>query len=81
MITHDMHLMTEYTNRTIVVHDGQIIADKKPSQVLTDLSLVKQAHLKESSLYTVATKLGLTAPFELVECFIQFERSVLVHGK
>jgi energy-coupling factor transport system ATP-binding protein len=81
VITHDMHLMTEYTNRTIVVHDGQIIADKKPSQVLTDLSLVKQAYLKESSLYTVATKLGFTTPFELVECFIQYERGVLAHGK
>ena len=81
VITHDMHLMTEYTNRTIVVHNGQIIADKKPSQVLTDLSLVKQAHLKESSLYTVATKLGFAEPFKLVECFIQFERSVLAYGK
>ena len=81
VITHDMHLMTEYTNRTIVVHDGQIIADKRRSQVLTDLTLVEQAHLKESSLYTVATKLGLAEPFELVECFIQYERCVLVNGK
>ena len=81
VITHDMHLMTEYTNRTIVVHDGHIIADKKPAQVLTELTLIKQAHLKESSLYTVAKRLGFTEPFELVECFIQFERSVLVHGK
>ncbi|ATP38858.1 heme ABC transporter ATP-binding protein [Solibacillus sp. R5-41] len=80
VITHDMHLMSEYTNRTIVVHDGQLIADKKPSQVLTNLSLVAQANLKESSLFTVATRLGLTEPFELVECFIQYERRVLTNG-
>ena len=81
VITHDMHLMTEYTNRTIVVHDGQVIADQKPSQVLTDLTLVQQANLKESSLYTVATKLNYAEPFELVERFIQYERSVLAHGE
>lgn len=79
VITHDMHLMTEYTNRSIVVHDGQIIADQKPSQLLTDLTLVQQANLKASSLYTVATKLNFAEPFELVERFIQYERRVLTH--
>ena len=77
VITHDMHLMTEYTNRSIVVHNGQIIADEKPAQVLTNLNLVDKANLKASSLYTVAIKLGIDEPFKLVESFIQYERRLL----
>ena len=36
MITHDMHLMLEYTNRAIVVADGQLLTIDTPAKVLTD---------------------------------------------
>ena len=81
VITHDMHLMTEYTNRSIVIHGGEVIADCKPSQVLTNPELVRMANLKESSLYEIALALDLAEPFELVERFIQFERRVAQNGK
>ena len=81
VITHDMHLMTEYTNRSIVIHGGEVIADCKPSQVLTNPELVRMANLKESSLYEIALALDLAEPFELVERFIQFERRVALNGK
>ena len=81
VITHDMHLMTEYTNRSIVIHGGEVIADCKPSQVLTNPELVRIANLKESSLYEIALTVELAEPFELVERFIQYERRVAHNGK
>lgn len=30
MITHDMHLMLEYTNRAVVIADGRLLADTAP---------------------------------------------------
>ncbi|WP_303974259.1 ABC transporter ATP-binding protein [Streptococcus merionis] len=59
MITHDMQLMLEYSDRCIVVLDGQIIADQSPVAVLSDLHLVKQAHLRETSIFTLAQRLGM----------------------
>lgn len=81
VITHDMHLMTEYTNRSIVIHGGEVIADCKPSQLLTNPELVRKASLRESSLFDVALALNMEEPFVLVERFIQYERRVARHGK
>ena len=46
MITHDMHLMLEYTNRAIVLADGKMIADTTPATVLTDEMVTERAYLK-----------------------------------
>ncbi|MBO5122875.1 MAG: ABC transporter ATP-binding protein, partial [Oscillospiraceae bacterium] len=48
LITHDMHLMLEYTPRAIVFHGGRVIADKTAAEVLNDPAIVKEAHLKET---------------------------------
>lgn len=50
MITHDMHLMLEYTPRALVFSDGQLIADRRASEVLCDPKLIERAALKETSL-------------------------------
>ncbi len=59
MITHDMQLMLEYSDRCVVLLDGQIIADQSPITVLSDLDLVHQAHLRETSIFTLAQRLGV----------------------
>lgn len=46
MITHDMHLMLEYTDRAIVIADGELIADDKPAKVLTNEAVADRAYLK-----------------------------------
>ncbi|WP_353854146.1 ABC transporter ATP-binding protein [Bacillus sp. Bos-x628] len=74
MITHDMHLMLEYTTRTIVISDGEKIADDTPSKVLTDQLLVQKASLKETSLYELALKADWPNPNELVDRFIEVDR-------
>ena len=51
MITHDMHLMLEYTPRALVFSDGQLIADRRASEVLCDPELIERAALKETSLF------------------------------
>lgn len=74
MITHDMHLMLEYTNRSIVIANGKLLADSTPVNVLSNTFLVEQASLKETSLYTLAVKAGLDSPEALTESFIDYDR-------
>ena len=81
MITHDMHLMLEYTPRALVFSDGQLIADCRASQVLCDPSLVARAALKETSLFTLANRCEITSPESFVERFIHEDREVRSHGR
>lgn len=76
MITHDMHLMLEYTERAIVLYDGKIIADTSPVKVLTNSQLVERASLKETSLFTFAQHLGLDDPFLFTENFMTYDQEV-----
>jgi len=73
LITHDMHLMLEYTDRTIVMGDGQILMDAAPATILTDSDIIKRASLAETSLYTLA-KMHQLDPTEFVAKFVQTER-------
>lgn len=74
MITHDMHLMLEYTDRAIVIADGHLLSDAKPSVVLTDEDIATKAYLKKTSLYDLAVKCGIEDPSMFVEQFIYYER-------
>ena len=81
MITHDMHLMLEYTPRALVFSDGQLIADRSAAAVLCDESLITQAALKETSLFTLANRCGITPPEAFVERFIEEDREVRDNGR
>lgn len=76
MITHDMHLMLEYTNRAIVVADGQLLTIDTPAKVLTDETITAPAYLKQTSLYEMAVKCGIEDPSQFVQRFINYERAV-----
>ena len=76
MITHDMHLMLEYTDRAIVIADGKMLADDTPAHILTNEEISDRAYLKKTSLYDLALRCGITDPTAFVECFIQYEREV-----
>lgn len=77
MITHDMHLMLEYTDRAIVLADGQMIADDTPARILTNEEISDRAYLKKTSLYDLALKCGIGEPDQFAERFIAYERE---HG-
>ncbi len=74
MITHDMHLMLEYTDRAVVIADGQMIADDTPANVLTSAEISDRAYLKQTSLYEMAKQCGIESPSAFVESFINYER-------
>ncbi|NBH83682.1 ATP-binding cassette domain-containing protein [bacterium C-53] len=74
MITHDMHLMLEYTDRAIVIADGQLLADDTPANVLTNEVIADKAYLKKTSLYDLAVRCGIPEPSQFVERFIHHER-------
>ena len=76
MITHDMHLMLEYTNRAIVVADGKLLTIDTPAKVLTNETITAPAYLKQTSLYEMAVKCGIEDPSQFVQRFINYERAV-----
>ena len=79
LITHDMHLMLEYTPRAVVFHDGQVIADKSAAEVLNTPEIVEAAHLKETSLFHLAHACGIDQPQEFTRRFIARDREVRAH--
>ena len=74
MITHDMHLMLEYADRSIVFSDGRIIADMSCAEVLTNKDIVDRASLKETSLYHLAGICDISDGTGFVQSFIYYER-------
>lgn len=79
LITHDMHLMLEYTPRAIVFNAGKVIADKSAAEVLNSPQIVEAAHLKETSLYHLAKQCGIGDPEEFTRRFIVRDREVRKH--
>ena len=75
MITHDMHLMLEYTDRTIVLTDHTVLQDDSPANILTNEAVSDRAYLKKTSLYDLSLKCGISEAPEFVERFIEFERT------
>ena len=69
MITHDMQLMLDYSDRAIVVTDGQILADLTPAELLTQPEILRRANLKETSIFALANRLGVD-PLALTQFYM-----------
>ncbi len=76
MITHDMHLLSEYSSRTIVLSKGQVVADTTPVLVLNDKKICEIASLRQTSLFEMAEYIGISEPQKLVQLFINHDRKV-----
>lgn len=74
IITHDMHLMLEYTRRSLAFAKGKLIADTTPIELLTNQALIKEASLKRTSLYDLAKHYNLPDPNKFVQAYINFEQ-------
>jgi len=70
MITHDMQLMLDYSDRALVVSDGQILADLPPAELFTDPDILQEANLKETSIFALANRLGMD-PLALTQFYMQ----------
>jgi energy-coupling factor transport system ATP-binding protein len=75
LITHDMHLMLEYTPRAIVLSEGRLVCDAPASRVLTDSAVIEEANLKETSLFTLAKAAGIGDGEGFVQAFIDYEEA------
>ncbi|MGP5918793.1 ABC transporter ATP-binding protein [Brachybacterium alimentarium] len=75
LITHDMHLAVEYTDRVLVLSDGRLLADADPAVVLTDPDLTRRADLVTTGLYELARRCGLRDPHTLVHRFVAVDRA------
>ena len=69
MITHDMQLMLDYSDRAIVVTYGQILADLTPAELLTQPEILRRANLKETSIFALANRLGVD-PLALTQFYM-----------
>lgn len=76
MITHDMHLMLEYTPHAIVISEGKKIGDATAVEILTNETIAEAANLKVTSLYELAIKAGIEDAKGFVQSFIDHEREV-----
>ena len=69
MITHDMQLMLDYSDRAVVVMDGQVLADLTPAELLTQPEILTRANLKETSIFALANRLGVD-PLALTQFYM-----------
>ena len=80
MVTHDMHLMLEYTDRSLLFNRGRLIADTSGSAILCDPELVEEGGLKETSLFNLANMVGIEDQVSFVDCFIAREKKERSNG-
>ncbi|MED5504803.1 MAG: DUF3744 domain-containing protein [Pseudomonadota bacterium] len=75
IISHDMHLVLEYTTRSIVIADSKLIADAPMTEVFSSPALLDQANLTTTSLYELATELGIENTNDFMQHFIDVEKA------
>jgi energy-coupling factor transport system ATP-binding protein len=92
LITHDMHLMLEYTTRSLVLSEGKALvlsegkdlagrsagqgAGDTPAAILSDDRLIARAGLKRTSLYDLALRAGMDDPRRFIRHFIRHEQEI-----
>ncbi|CAK2201723.1 energy-coupling factor transport system ATP-binding protein [Vibrio crassostreae] len=75
IISHDMHLVLEYTTRSIVIADSKLIANTAMTEVFSQPSLLERANLCTTSIYELATMMKIDDTNAFMQCFIDYERS------
>ena len=75
MISHDMHLIEEYTDRALVIGDKKILADTTPAELFSQRELIDRANLAETSLFKLGQRLESMDALDFIETFIGYERS------
>ena len=73
IISHDMHLVLEYTQRAIVIADSRLLTDDKVNHIFSQPALLDQANLTVTSLYSLAQAIGVDRIDQFIRCFIAHE--------
>ncbi|GMM89861.1 ABC transporter ATP-binding protein [Vibrio fortis] len=77
IISHDMHLVLEYTTRSIVIADSKLIANAPMTEVFSQPSLLDRANLCTTSIYELATMMKIEDTNAFMQYFIDYERSAI----
>ncbi|MVT20483.1 ABC transporter ATP-binding protein [Vibrio vulnificus] len=75
IISHDMHSVLEYTTRSIVIADSQLVADAPMTDVFSNPALLDRANLTTTSLYELATRLNMAETNAFMQHFIDVEKA------
>ncbi|MER0397421.1 DUF3744 domain-containing protein [Vibrio vulnificus] len=75
IISHDMHLVLEYTTRSIVIADSQLVADAPMTDVFSNPALLDRANLTTTSLFELATRLNIAETNAFMQHFIDVEKA------
>ncbi|HBC3534345.1 ABC transporter ATP-binding protein [Vibrio vulnificus] len=75
IISHDMHLVLEYTTRSIVIADSQLVADAPMTDVFSNPALLDRANLTTTSLYELAMRLNMAETNAFMQHFIDVEKA------
>ncbi|HDY8001511.1 TPA: ABC transporter ATP-binding protein [Vibrio vulnificus] len=75
IISHDMHLVLEYTTRSIVIADSELVADAPMTDVFSNPALLDRANLTTTSLYELATRLNIAETNAFMQHFIDVEKA------
>lgn len=59
--THDLDLVLDVCERTIVIHDGQVTADGKTEEIFADRNLLERSHLEQPLRMQGCPKCGALA--------------------
>lgn len=73
LITHDMQLLLEYTDRVLVIDDGAILLDTPSEALFQEEEVLDRAHLKKTSLFALAEKLSAD-PLAVTQYYIRNQR-------
>jgi energy-coupling factor transport system ATP-binding protein len=57
MITHDMRLVGDYSNRVVVMNKGALVCDSNPTSFFRDLQLTRSVQLEPPPVASLAMKM------------------------
>jgi len=57
LITHDTDLAVEYTDRTIIMNNGRVVADGATKTILADPKMLEENAIRETSLLEISRKI------------------------
>lgn len=74
--SHDIDMALEFTQRTLVLKKGHLVADTTPINVATNPQLIHDAELRPTNLYTFAKQIHLVDPYGFIDKFTNYNRAI-----
>lgn len=65
VITHDMNIAAEYSDRLVVMHSGHVLIEGNPREVFAHEELLRKSNLEPPQIAKAMIRLGLTNPLPI----------------